>query len=90
MLELMLSHVQPFATLWTVARQASLSMGFTRQEYWSSLPSPSSGIFLTGIEPTSLMLAALAGGHFTAEPLGKPKFNSRYLYLLLLSSVHGI
>jgi len=42
------------------------------------------------IEPTSLMFPALAGGLFTAEPLEKPKFNSRYLYLLFLSSVHRI
>ena len=33
-----LSHVQLFATPWTVARQASMSMGFSRQEYWSGLP----------------------------------------------------
>ena len=37
------SHVQTFATLWTIAHQASLSMGFSRQEYWSGLPFPSSG-----------------------------------------------
>ena len=36
-----LSRVRLFATPWTVARQASLSMGFCRQEYWSGLPSPS-------------------------------------------------
>ena len=35
---LMLSHVQPFATPQTVTRQAPLSMGFPRQEYWSGLP----------------------------------------------------
>ena len=34
------SRVQPFATLWTVARQSPLSMGFPRQEYWSGLPCP--------------------------------------------------
>ena len=37
------SHVQLFATLWIVAHQAPLSMGFLRQEYWSGLPFPSSG-----------------------------------------------
>ena len=37
----MLSHVQFFATLWTVAHQAPVSMGFCRQEYWSQLPFPS-------------------------------------------------
>ena len=37
------SHVQLFVTPWTVARQASLSMGFSRQEYWSGLPRPPLG-----------------------------------------------
>ena len=41
-----LSHVRLFATPWTVARQAPLSMGFSRQEYWSGLI-PLLGIFLT-------------------------------------------
>ena len=36
-----LSHVRLFATPWTVAHQAPLSMGFSRQEYWSGLPFPS-------------------------------------------------
>ena len=35
------SHVQLFATLWTVAHQAPLSMGFSRQEYWNELSFPS-------------------------------------------------
>ena len=38
-----LSHIQLFATLWTVAYQAPLSMGFSRQEYWSGLPFPPPG-----------------------------------------------
>ena len=38
-----LSHVWLFATLWTVAHQAPLSMGFPRQEYWSGLPFPPPG-----------------------------------------------
>ena len=36
-----------FLTLWTIARQAPLSVGFSRKEYWSGLPFPSPGIFLT-------------------------------------------
>ena len=36
----LLSHVRLFATLWTVAQQAPLSMGFSRQEYWNGLPFP--------------------------------------------------
>ena len=55
---------------WTVAHQASLSMGFPRQEYWSELPFPSPGdLPYLGIKPTS---PALAGRFFTAEPPGKP------------------
>ena len=37
------SCVQLFVPLWTIARQAFLSVGFSRQEYWSGLPCPSSG-----------------------------------------------
>ena len=59
-----------FATPRTVASQAPLSMGFSRQEYWSELTFPSSGDLPDpGIEPRSL---ALAGGFFTTEPPGKP------------------
>ena len=61
------SHVQLFATLWTVAHQASLSMGFSRQEYWSGLPCPPPGDLPDpGIE-TSLMSLALAGRSFTTS-----------------------
>ena len=42
-----LSRVLLFATSWTVARQALLSVEFSRQEYWSESPFPSQGIFLT-------------------------------------------
>ena len=49
-----LSHVRLFATPWTVAYQAPQSMGFSRQEYWSGLPFPSSGDLPNpGIEPGS-------------------------------------
>ena len=49
-----LSRVQLFATPWTVAYQAPLSMGFSRQKYWSGLPFPPSGDLPDpGIEPTS-------------------------------------
>ena len=43
----LLSHVRLFATPWTVAHQASLSMGFSKQEYWCRLPISPPGIFLT-------------------------------------------
>ena len=54
-----LSCVQLFATTWTVAYQASPSMGFSRQEYWSGLPFPSSrDLPDPGIEPRSPALQA--------------------------------
>ena len=60
------NHVQLFVTLWTVAHQASLSMGFSKQEYWSGLPCPLPGDFPNrGIEPASLTSPALAGRFFT-------------------------
>ena len=53
------------ATPWTVARQAPLSMGFSRQEYWSGLPRPPPGqLHDPEIEPESLLSPALAGGFF--------------------------
>ena len=50
-----------FETLWTVARQAHLSMGFSRQEYWSGLPfPPPGGLPNPGMEPMSPMSPALS------------------------------
>ena len=55
-----LSCVRLFATLWTVAYQASPSLGFFRQEYWSGLPFPSPGdLPHLGIKPTSPELAGI-------------------------------
>ena len=60
-------------TPWAVARQAPLSMGFPRHEYWSGLPFPSPGNLPNlGIEHSS---PALADGFFTTEPLAKPLFS---------------
>ena len=60
------SHVCLYATSWTVARQAPLSMGFSRQEYWSELACPPPGDLPDlEIEPKSLPSLALAGGFFT-------------------------
>ena len=62
-----LSHIQCSATLWTVALQAHLSMGLSRQEYWSGFPFPTPGDLLhPGTEPASLVSPALAGGFFSA------------------------
>ena len=62
------SHFQFFATPWTVAHRAPLSIGFSRQEYWSGLPSPPAGDLPDpGIEPQSLLAPALAGEFFTTN-----------------------
>ena len=62
-----------FATPWTVARQAPLSMGFSGQEYWSGLPFPSPGDLPDPrIELASPTSSALAGGFFTTKLSGKP------------------
>ena len=62
-----LSYVQLFMTPWIVAHQATLSMEFSRQEYWIRLPFPSPGDLPDlGTEPASLMSLAVAGGFFTS------------------------
>ena len=57
-----------FATAWTVGRQAPLSLGFSRQDYWNGLPCPPLGDLPNpAIKPASLMPPALAGGFFTTS-----------------------
>ena len=69
MLVCTLSCVQFFATPWTVAHQAPLSKGFSRQEYWSGLPcSPPGDLPNPGIEPRSPTLQA---DSLRSEPPGK-------------------
>ena len=64
----MLNHVQLFATPWTVALQAPLSMQFSRQEYWSGLPFPPPGDLPNpGIKPVSPTSPAVAGEFFTTS-----------------------
>ena len=71
-----LSHVLLFATPWTIARQAPLSVGFPRQECWNGLPlSPMGDHPYWGIEPASPASPTLAGRFFTTEPPGKPMQN---------------
>ena len=66
----LLSRVHLFATPWTVAYQAPLSMGFSRQEYWSGLPFPSPGDLPNpGIKPRA---PALQRDALPSEPPGKP------------------
>ena len=62
------SRVQLFATLWLVALQAPLCMGYSSQENWSGLPCPPPGdLSNPGIEPVFLTFPALAGGFFTSS-----------------------
>ena len=75
----LLSHVQLFAPLWTVACQAPLSMGFPGQEYWSGfsflspehLPNP-------GIKSVSPVSPVLQEDSFTAEPSGMWALSSNF------------
>ena len=67
------SRVQLLTTPWAVARQASLSMGFSRQEYWNGLPCPSpEDLPNPGMELKSLSSPASSGGFFTTAP---PRIN---------------
>ena len=64
---------------WTAARQAPLSMGISRQEYWSGLPFPSQGYLPNpGIE---LRSSALQADSLLSEPPGKPKLIGTYIIL---------
>ena len=68
-----LSHVRLFATPWTVACQAPLSMEFSRQEYWSGMPCPPPGdLPYPGIKLECPVSPISAGRFFTIEPPGKP------------------
>ena len=62
------SCVRLCATPWTVAHQALVSMGFSRQEHWSRLPCPPAGdVPDPGMEPASLMSLALTDRFFTTS-----------------------
>ena len=62
------SRIQSFVTLWTVALQALLSMGFSRHKYWNGLPCPPpEDLSDPGIKPVSLSSPVLAGGFFTTN-----------------------
>ena len=70
-----LSRIQLFVTPWTIACQASPSMEFSRQEYWSGLPFPTlEDLPDPRIEPVSSVSPVLAGKSFTTEPPGKPHY----------------
>ena len=73
------SHIWLFVTLYTVAHQTPLSMGFSRQEYWSGLPCPPPGDLPNpGIEPRSLTSPAMAGRFLTTSATWETHNESRY------------
>ena len=79
-----ISHIQLFATLWTVVWQAPLSAGFSRQKFWSGLPLASPGdLPYLGIEPRS---PALQADSLLSQPPAKPILHitsSRIEFILL-------
>ena len=87
------SPVQLFATLWSVACQAPLSIGFSRQEYWSGLPCPPSGNLLhPRIKNVSLMSPALAGVFFTTSTKARQKLliiRKKIIYIYYITQKGG-
>ena len=77
------SHVHLFATPWTVPSQASLSMGFSRQEYWNGLPCPSfsRGSSSPGIKPESRASSAFQMASLPLSHQGSPQ---PYVYSCLI------
>jgi len=72
------SRVQLFVTPWIVARQAPLSMRFSRQEYWSGLPcSPPGDLANPGIKPVSRCISCITSEIFTTEPPEKPMIGAK-------------
>ena len=70
------SHLQSFVTLWTVACQAPLSMGFSRQEYWSGLPFPSPGDLPdAGVVPGLLCLLHWRAAYLPLVPAENPYYH---------------
>ena len=75
-------------TLWTMGRQAPLSVEFSRQEYWNVLPLPTWGDLPDPeIEPTFPVSSALAGRFFSAVSPGKPMFNLVILKQIMENSL---
>ena len=76
-----LNHVQLFATPWTVAHQAPVSMGFSREEYWKGVPfTPPGDLPNPGIEPRAPSLQAHS---LAAEPQGKPSTRIEWSEILI-------
>ena len=83
------SHVQLPMTLWAIAHQAPLSMGFFRQEYWSGLYALLQGIFLTqGLKQHFLCLLHWQAASLSLVPTGKPNISYRFSLTYLHCSNH--
>ena len=83
----LLSHVQFFATLWTVAHQVPLCVGFFRQEYWIFQAFPSPGYLPNpGIKPGS---TALQADSLLSEPPGKPSLLKQNPIVLITHTFSG-
>ena len=80
-----LSHVQLFATPWTTAHQAPLSIGFSKQEYWSGLPFPSPGDLPNPVIKSRS--SALQADSLPSESPGKPNYN---INLTQMTTIHQI
>ena len=81
--KIVFNHVQLFATPWTVAHQAPLSVGFSRQEYWSRLPFPPRGDLPDpGIEPSSPKSPALQADSLPLSHWGTPSVCQRYTQII--------
>ena len=81
----LVSRVRFFATPWTVARQAPLSMGFSSQDYWDGFPFPSPGNLPdSGIKPRS---PALQADSLLFEPPGK-SYMHKYAFVKMYIYIH--
>ena len=87
-LVVLLCPFQLFATLWTVAHKAPLSMEFSRQEYWNGLPFPTpEDLPDPGIIASSLVSPVSADRFFTTVPPGKPSASETSKIRVLLKDI---
>ena len=85
------SHIQLFATLWTVTHQAPLFMELSRQEYWNGLPCPPPGYLPNpGIKLVSLTSPELAGGFFTTSATWETQRRRWKCFIMILALVFCI
>ena len=79
------SRILLCGTLWTVVFQAPLSIGFSRQEYWSPLPClPPEDLPDPGIEPTSLVSPTLADGSFATNATWEAPYRAATVCVVVL------